>query len=104
MLQKLKPIHAHLGEVYKYAFDLARQGGGTNLRKHALTLLAHCAEWQYLTYRIAGKAMKDKDAIGIAGVDYLMYAGYVQMAYHWLKMEVLLLRASGCGCTAHRFP
>lgn len=25
MLQKLKPIHAHLGEVYKYAFDLARE-------------------------------------------------------------------------------
>lgn len=36
--------------------------------------------------------MQDKDAIGIAGVDYLMYAGYVQMAYHWLKMEVRMQR------------
>jgi len=88
MLQKFAPIHEHLGEMYSYCADLAYRGGGTNLRRHALTLLRHCAEWQYLTYRIAGKGMADKDAIGVASVPYLMYAGYVQMAYHWLRMEV----------------
>ena len=75
MLQKLKPIHAHLGEVYAYAFAVAKEGGGTNLRRHALTVLAHAAEWQYLTYRLALKAGSDRDSIGAASVPYLMYAG-----------------------------
>jgi hypothetical protein len=43
---------------------------------------------QFLTYRIAMGARKDKDFVGSASVEYLMYSGYVSLAYHWLKMEV----------------
>lgn len=95
MLQKLKPIHAHLGELYGYAFDVLKVGGGTDIRRHAATLLMHLAEWQYITYRLAAKATvgKDRDALGVASVPFLMYAGYVQMAYHWLRMEVAAERA-----------
>lgn len=78
---------------YAYCFALAKEGGGARLRSHALTLLKHAIEWQYLTYKIAAKAAKNKDVIGHASVDYLMYAGYIHMAHHWLKMEVAAEKA-----------
>ena len=54
----------------------------------ATTLLRRAVEWQALTYGVGIKAKSNKDAIGVASVDYLMYSGYVQLAYHWLRMEV----------------
>lgn len=93
MLQKFRPVNAHIGQLYSYCLDLAREGGGTRLRSHALTLLAHAAEWQFNTYKIAAKAGFNRDAVGVASVDYLMYAGYIHMAYHWLKMEVAAEKA-----------
>merc|ERR1712194_138860 len=58
-----------------------------NLRKHAIAVSKHVLEMQYLTAKIAIKAAKNKDNIGVASEDFLMYAGYVSMASHWLKME-----------------
>merc|ERR1711990_1233672 len=74
-------------------------------RDHALALLRHAVEWQALTYGVGIKAKSNKDAIGVASVDYLMYAGYVQLAYHWLKMEVTAEQklASGDGSQDDEF-
>ena len=47
----------------------------------------HAMEWQLITYRIAAMAMKNKDQVGVAAEDYLMYGGYVNLAHHWLRME-----------------
>ncbi|WP_068545447.1 acyl-CoA dehydrogenase C-terminal domain-containing protein [Thalassotalea crassostreae] len=44
------------------------------------------ANWQQYTLRLALKAKKDRDVIGSASVDYLMYSGYVTMAYFWAQM------------------
>jgi hypothetical protein len=33
--------------------------------------------------------MENPDAAGAAAVDYLMYSGYVTMAYFWARMAVL---------------
>ena len=73
MLQKFGPLNTHMGPVYKYASKLAMEGGGKNLRSHAITILGRAAEWHALTFAIAAKAAKNKDAIGVASVDYLMY-------------------------------
>lgn len=97
MLQKLKPLNDHASGLYKYSFDLMTSGGGKNLRKHAAQLFYHTLKWQWMTFRILGKAGFNKDAIGIASVDYLMYAGYVNMAQHWLQMEVAAERALAKG-------
>jgi alkylation response protein AidB-like acyl-CoA dehydrogenase len=43
-------------------------------------------EWGDLTMKIGMKAMKNKDDVGAASVDYLMYAGYVAVAFMWAKM------------------
>merc|ERR1711907_369911 len=37
---------------------------------------------------MGAKAKQDKNAVGLASVDFLMYAGYVTLAEHWLKMEI----------------
>ena len=35
-------------------------------------------------YKVAAKGLLgSKDSIGVASVDYLMYAGYINMAHHW---------------------
>jgi hypothetical protein len=74
MLQKLKPFHFHVGEMYSFLWSVVKEGGGTNLRRHALTMLGKTIEWQYLTYRLAAKATVggDRDSIGVASVPYLM--------------------------------
>ncbi|MCL4145255.1 UNVERIFIED_CONTAM: hypothetical protein GTU68_057643 [Idotea baltica] len=43
-------------------------------------------EWGNLTMGIGMKAMKNRDEVGAASVDYLMYSGYVTLAYLWARM------------------
>jgi alkylation response protein AidB-like acyl-CoA dehydrogenase len=44
------------------------------------------ASWQKNTVSLAIKAKKNRDVIGAASVDYLMFSGYVVMAYFWAQM------------------
>ena len=57
------------------------------MKKHAFELFKRACEWQYITFKVGADTASNKDALGIASVDYLMYSGYVSMAHHWLKME-----------------
>jgi len=45
-------------------------------------------EWGDITLKIGMKAMRNKDEVGAASVDYLMFSGYVVMAYFWARMAV----------------
>lgn len=85
MLQKLKPINDHCARVRAVCQPLFFKSGGIGRR--ARQLLTKSIEWQVLTYRIAMEARKDRDFIGSASVDYLMYSGYCNLALHWLIME-----------------
>jgi alkylation response protein AidB-like acyl-CoA dehydrogenase len=49
-------------------------------------IMAYAQEWQDITKMIGLKAMENPDEIGGASVDYLMYAGYVTLAFFWAKM------------------
>ncbi|BFM15732.1 phenylacyl-CoA dehydrogenase [Maricurvus nonylphenolicus] len=42
-----------------------------------------------LTAKIGAAAMKNPDEVGAASVDYMMYSGYVVMAYLWAKASVV---------------
>ncbi|REL34753.1 acyl-CoA dehydrogenase C-terminal domain-containing protein [Thalassotalea euphylliae] len=42
--------------------------------------------WQKMTQEVGMKAMQNPDEIGAASVDYLMYSGYLTLAYFWAKM------------------
>ncbi|MEE4465292.1 acyl-CoA dehydrogenase C-terminal domain-containing protein, partial [Azotobacter chroococcum] len=43
-------------------------------------------EWGEITLQIGMQAMQDRDEVGAAAVDYLMYSGYVCLAYFWADM------------------
>ena len=43
-------------------------------------------DWQKMTETLGLKAMQNPDEIGAASVDYLMYSGYLTLAYFWAKM------------------
>ena len=45
-----------------------------------------CAQWNYLTVRLAVGARKNRDVVGTNAVDFLMYSGYAMMAYFWAQM------------------
>lgn len=99
-LQKLKPINEHCSELRSYAWKQTVSPASSNhghIRSHATTLLKYVLTWHAKTLRIGQMASSNKDAVGSASVDYLMFAGYVQMAYHWLQMEVAAARALEAG-------
>jgi hypothetical protein len=77
----------------------------TPLGAMARNLAARAAEWNVLTTAIMLRAPKDKEVVGAASVDYLMYSGFVMMGYYWAvqaaKAEQLL--ASGAGKESEDF-
>lgn len=46
-------------------------------------------EWGELTQVIGEKAMKNPDEVGAASVDYLMYSGYIVLAWFWAQAAVV---------------
>ncbi len=57
------------------------------------SLKMHCEEWERITTEIMMRAMSDADEVGAASVDYLMYAGYVVLAYFWAQAQAVALNA-----------
>jgi hypothetical protein len=54
-----------------------------SIGKMARTLAWRAIQWNLLTTRIMLRARKDRELVGSASFDYLMYSGYVMMAYFW---------------------
>ncbi|WP_116368363.1 acyl-CoA dehydrogenase C-terminal domain-containing protein [Parahaliea mediterranea] len=52
-------------------------------------LKQHKDEWLELSMKIGEAAMQNPDEAGAAAVDYLMYAGYVTLAYFWARMAAV---------------
>ena len=48
-------------------------------------------EWGDVTMHIGLAAMANKDEVGAASVDYLMYAGYITLAYFWAHAAKIAL-------------
>ncbi|WP_397451036.1 acyl-CoA dehydrogenase C-terminal domain-containing protein [Pseudomonas sp. NA-150] len=46
-------------------------------------------QWGELTTKIGMSAMKNPDEVGAAALDYLMYSGYIILAYLWLRMALV---------------
>jgi len=52
-------------------------------------LIAHKQAWLELSMKLGEAAMENADSAGAGAVDYLMYSGYVTLAYFWARMAVL---------------
>lgn len=72
-------------KIHKFCSDNTDE---TRLSRYIQPLASINKEWGELTQRIGMAALQDKEEAGAASVDYLMYSGYVVMAYFWAKAAV----------------
>jgi hypothetical protein len=71
----------------------------------ARSMFKRAVEWNLLTLRIMLRARKDRDLVGSASVDYLMYSGYVMMAHFWARQAATAQRLlrNGQGAESDEF-
>ncbi len=81
----LKPFAGEVTQFCKENYD------NPKMAEFIQPIIAYSKEWQSLTELVAGKAMKNPDEVGGASVDYLMFAGYVTLAYFWAKSAKVAL-------------
>ncbi|MBK6908230.1 MAG: acyl-CoA dehydrogenase C-terminal domain-containing protein [Rhodocyclaceae bacterium] len=91
------------GIIVRFARTRAFAGGPVG--KMARTLLRRSLQWNILTGRIMLRASKDRELVGSASFDYLMYSGYVMMAYFWALQAARAaeMLASGKGSESAEF-
>ncbi len=87
----LKPFAGEVAEFCQTA--LATEG----MEEFIKPIMGYAGQWQDITQSIGAKAMQDPDEVGAASVDYLMYAGYITLAYFWAKMAKVSIDALNNG-------
>lgn len=60
-------------------------------------------QWKYVALRLVFNAMRNKDEVGAASVDFLMYSGYIVMAYFWAMMAEKSYEALAAGTEEEGF-
>jgi len=75
-----KAVREFTSQIAKFALD---NMGKARMRPYATELARLSAQWNVLTLRIMLTARKDRDIVSAASHHFLMYSGYVMMAYFW---------------------
>ena len=83
---KGKVVRDYTAEILKFCGQHARN---KYMRRFAWDLTKICAQWNALTVRIMLAARKDRDIVSSASNDFLMFSGYVMMAYFWAQQAVV---------------
>jgi len=86
LTSKGKVIRDYTAEILKFCGQHARN---KYVRRFAWDLTKLCAQWNALTVRIMLAARKDRDIVSSASVDFLMFSGYVMMAYFWAQQAAV---------------
>lgn len=60
-------------------------------------------EWVDVTTKIGMAAMQNRDEVGAASVDYLMYSGYITLGFMWAKAADVSLQALAAGTDEEDF-
>lgn len=82
-----KVVRDYTAGIMKWCGDYALD---KDMRKYVWALTKLCAEWNALTLRLAIAAKrKNREIVSAAADDYLMYSGYIMMAYHWARMAAI---------------
>ena len=81
-----KVIREYTAEILKFCSNHARN---KYMRRFAWDLTKLCAQWNTLTLRIMLAGRKDRDMISSASTDFLMFSGYVMMAYFWAQQAAV---------------
>jgi alkylation response protein AidB-like acyl-CoA dehydrogenase len=89
LLTRGKSLKAFSKEVLVFCKDKSMISSNPHKRqmnKFIWALSKNVANWQQYSMRLALKAKKDRNIVGSASVDYLMYSGYIVMGYFWAQM------------------
>lgn len=89
ILSRGKAVPEYTGEILKFCAEHNPVTGSRKrrvLRRYVTALSALAVKWNWLTGRILLAARTDRDAVGAASVDFLMFSGYVTMAYFWAQV------------------
>lgn len=83
LLGKLKTFNEFRAEMKEF---IKTHKNKKEMKPFIRQLKSYMFKWRIKTLQIALKASKDRDMVGSASVDYLMYSGYIVMAYFWAQM------------------
>ena len=89
LLSRGKSLNAFAKEILVFCKNksmLSNNPHKRQMNKFIWPLSKSVANWQQYAMRLGLKARKDRDVVGSASVDFLMYSGYVVMAYFWAQM------------------
>ncbi len=80
-----------------------RARGRKELRPYLKTLMRLTKQWKSLTRKIGFAAMRNRDAVGAASVDYIMFSGYVLLGVAWAASARAAYRRLEQGTTEEAF-
>lgn len=89
LLERGRTLRAFTAEILGFCRAHSMLSGNPHKRrmnKFIWPLTKATLRWQRHSLRIATRARKNRDIIGSASVDYLMYSGYITMGYFWAMM------------------
>lgn len=75
--------HGSLGPIAEVINDFIKENPDNPYSKE---LQEYMTKWQELIVKISAKSMQNMDEMGAASVDFLMYSGYVLLAFFWAQM------------------
>jgi len=79
------------------------QADNESIREFVEPLNAMNKEWGDITMKLGMSAMKDRDEVGAASFDYLMYSGYGVSAYLWARTAEVAQRKLQEGTSEQAF-
>ena len=78
-----KALMGFIGEVNEFC---TAQKSNAALEPYVDRLGALMQQWGELALEVGARTQEDLDELGAASVDFLMYSGYVTLAYFWARM------------------
>ena len=88
-------------EIASFCKEHARTEGGVKHQAKKLSELNK--EWASLSKKIGLKAMRNKEIVGSASVDYLMYSGYICVGYFLARSAAAAQKELEAGATDKDF-
>ncbi len=74
-----------------------RDNSTPEMKEFIKPLRKYYKEWGTFYRKVGIKAMKNREEVGAAAVDYMMYSGYVTLAYFWAAMADTAYKAIAAG-------
>ncbi len=106
LLGKMKTLKAFSFEVQRFCKDkglISSNPHKMDMNKFIWPLLKYVTNWQQYSVRLALRARKDMDSVSCASFDYLMYSGYVSLAYMWAMMAQVAFEKLAAGTDQPEF-